>query len=94
MINFPILHNQNCGTDSRAFVCISVMNRSLQQGKIFVETGQLLWYSIPANELISGCVKTMLCERYLLLCRRCLSIGGEMRTLRGIIMKPFLNVFR
>jgi len=63
------------------------MNRSLQQGGILVETGRILWRSVLGDELISGSAKTMLCERRILLCSRCLSVGGEMRTLRGIIMK-------
>jgi hypothetical protein len=70
------------------------MNRILQQGEILVEIERIVWRTIPSSELISVFAKTMPCSSCILLCHRCLSIGGDMRILREMIMKAFLNVFR
>src|SRR5436190_9747005 len=67
---FRVLHSngktvwcEKRDANSPAFICIGVMNCALQQGKILVETGRIVWRTMPISELIIGFAKTMPCRR-------------------------------
>ena len=85
-----------CAQTRREFasLCTYRCDESLPpKGETLVENGRFVWRTIPSSELISVFAKTMPCRPCILLRHR-LSIGGDMRILREMIMEPFLNVFR